>query len=659
MSNEIKIHKLEFPENVRQLTGMYLGVTDNFTTPLREIINNATDEMLNGHANWIDIINKDTHKMVIDNGRGLPVYVDPDEPEKTIAHTTITSLHSGSKFVESSEITSGIHGLGASATSAVSTKYYIAVNLKKKDISTTLPWIQEAAKSLENPIYLLCCKQGYFVEDMVLDGVQQLSEYVSNEEVRPDFSTAIYFEPDTEIYTSGKASVSLLPLQIILARKDGLEINVNGNLIEKFDFNKEVAKGAKLFLDEKVDFEYRFNSQLTVSGSIGYDNDHASYNNVTLINLIENTQGGFLERRICTALGQALSAINNAIQPADAKIGLILFNSSFSSYKMSFSSQTKEKLTNLGETSLEQVKKRLLANGVSESEVDAEAGKTYLYENHFVAGLRDYFIELIKKNREYFDAIISKIIEYKRALNKLSNQDFLKSKLIMGDSDRDRARQSAEMAKVYEARSRKFAERELYVTEGLSASGHLIKYRNKDTQSVLPLRGKMKNSINMDSVDLVENGELLAIINTIGCGIGSLTDVSKSRYGKIIICTDADSDGLHISNLILAVFLKHCPELIEAGMLYKLETPYYVVDGNKYFYYHEKDQIDFEKSKVEKRKGLGAYTPEEAKKFMLSKDRRLVQIVMDEDEEILKEAETLLFSPNSRKQLMIDLGILA
>lgn len=657
--SEIKISKLEFPENVRKLTGMYLGVTDNFTTPLREIINNSTDEMLNGHANWIHIINKESHKLVVDNGRGLPVYCDEDEPNKTIAHVTITSLHSGSKFVESSEITSGIHGLGASATSAVSKKYYIAVNLKKKDLSTTLPWIQEAAKSLENPIYLLCCEEGYYVEDIVLDGVLQLSEHMANEEIPSDFSTAVYFEPDTEIYTSGKAKVSLLPLQIILARKEGLQITLNGKSIDKFDFNVEVAKGANLFLDKKVDFEYKFNPQLEVSGSIAFDKDAMGYNNVTLINLIENTQGGYLERKICQALGMAFNQMNNAVSVPDAKLGLILFNSSFSSYKLSFSSQTKEKLTNLGEVSLDQVKKRLTAEGVPPEQMNEVASKTYLFDEQFVEGLRDYFLELIKENRAYFDAVIAKIVEYKRTMNKLSNQSYIESKLIMGDSERDRARQSAEMARVYEARSKDFKARELYVTEGVSASGHLIKLRNKDFQSVLPLRGKLKNSINLDSMDLVENGELLAIINTIGCGIGSLTDISKSRYGKVIITTDADSDGLHISNLILAVFLKHCPELVEAGMLYKLDTPYYLVDGKHYFYANEKDKIDFNKSKVIKLKGLGAHSEESAKRFMLSSERRLIQITIDDDPEIQQEAETLLYSPLSRKNLMIELGVLA
>jgi len=239
----------------------------------------------------------------------------------------------------------------------------------------------------------------------------------------------------------------------------------------------------------------------------------------------------------------------------------------------------------------------------------------------------------------------------------------LKSRVILGDeSDRRRA-QSGDMAKVYEALSRDWKRRELFIPEGLSAGAGLVKYRDKQFQSILPIRGKLINTTGFDESLLVGNSEVLAIINTVGCGVGSIVDVEKSRYGKVIIATDSDSDGHHIRNLITALFLVHAPQLIKAGMLYVLETPYYAVTTKgkiEYFYYDEKDKIDFENSYVEKRKGLGSYTPEEVKRFMINPNtRRIVQISYDElDEGAVEEASKLLYSSNARKQLMVKHGIL-
>lgn len=193
-----------------------------------------------------------------------------------------------------------------------------------------------------------------------------------------------------------------------------------------------------------------------------------------------------------------------------------------------------------------------------------------------------------------------------------------------------------------------------------SASGSLVKYRNKKFQSILPLRGKLVNTSSFSDESLVGNKEILAIINTVGCGVGAITDVSKSKYGKIIIATDSDSDGSHISNLITALFYTHAPDLIKQGLLYKLVVPYYVVNNKDYFYYNEKDQIDFESSRIEKRKGLGSYSGDEAKKFMLvSETRKLQQIVYNDDsEKEIVEAAKLMFSSSARRKLMVSEGII-
>lgn len=161
---------------------------------------------------------------------------------------------------------------------------------------------------------------------------------------------------------------------------------------------------------------------------------------------------------------------------------------------------------------------------------------------------------------------------------------------------------------------------------------------------------------------LVANKEVLAIFNTIGCGAGAIFDLEQSRYGKIIIGTDSDQDGSHISNLVAGLFFHHAPELIKAGRVYKLESPYYrwEHDGKEeYFFAHEKDKIDFSKGKVHKLKGLGSSSVEETKKFITGKGRRLIQLKYDEfNEPEVLESSKLLYSSLERKNLMLRFGVI-
>lgn len=189
----------------------------------------------------------------------------------------------------------------------------------------------------------------------------------------------------------------------------------------------------------------------------------------------------------------------------------------------------------------------------------------------------------------------------------------------------------------------------------------LLKGRNKVNQAVLPLRGKLANTSNFDEERLVDNKEVLAIVNTIGCGLGGICDPSKSRYGKIIIATDLDSDGSHIANLITTLFYQHAPEMIKQGLIYKLEAPYYKVESGKkieYFYYDEKDKVDFSKT-VTKLKGLGSYNLDEVKQFMTDpKNRRLIQLKWDSELEAqIEEASKLMYSSLARRNLMLETGV--
>lgn len=659
--SDIIITKLVYPETVRQNIGMYLGTISDFTTPLREIINNSTDELINGHASWIKIYNSDKLKVVIDNGRGMPIYADPDNLENTIAKAAVGSLHAGSKIADSMETTAGVHGVGASAVNAVSEEFNLVIRLKDENVSTTTEAIKHKYTAGASQVYSLCYQKGILVREEVttIEEISSKYGYI----LKPDFSTAVFIKPDLSLYNSGYSEIPLLPLQITAANFLESEIYVNDELVQPFNFIKEIAgEDTELFLDQTIDFKFKYRDTITISGIIAYDNNTMQYTHTSLVNLIETTQGGFFEDMVVKALGTALTHWSDVLSPSDVKLGLIAFSNTFTSYKLSFASQTKERLISVGMRSDQSIIEKMSAEGYSQDEIDEECYKHCCYTNEVRADLIAFFERLIKNNSQYFNALVERIVEYKRQLNKLSNKDFIKSKLVFG-GDSDRARSSTEASKVYEATSRDYDRRELYVTEGLSASGSLIQMRNSSYQSILPLRGKVLNSVNLDETDVVNNAELLALINTIGCGLGDLTDISQSRYGKVIIATDADVDGEHITNLILAVFLAHCPELIKSGMVYKLKPPYYAVTDKKgytsYFNIEDKDKIDFDNNHVEKRKGLGSYTKPEVKRFMIDgSTRNLIRIDYDSDDELVRNAMSLLYSSSARRNLMIERGVL-
>lgn len=643
---DIVIKKLRFPENIRTNLGMYLGTNANFTTPNREIINNSTDELMNKHGDTIYLYNTPTYKVVVDNGRGLPVYIDPDYGDRVITESILTDTHSGSKFDSTDEKNGGLHGVGSTAVNAVCARYIVAVNLLKKPMDTTLPWIAEAAGNCAEPFYVLEYEGGIKKDEKVVDTIAGVYDHIGCDVGLPDdaeISTFVFFVPDLTIYESAKASISIMPLKMaLLESAENARIFVNNEPIPAYDFLTDVAEIDVDPLNEiinKQQFQVR-HSLRTEDADIATDEimiDFAWRKSVftesieSMINLIETTDGGLVNKVVRDSVGYALSKYSGVLTPSDARYGLIAMGSMFSTRKKKFSSQTKEKLLSLDKFN----------------------------HNKFVTEVGEKILnDVILKNEVYFQALCNRLVEYKTQMNRISSTDFIKTRISYGDDSERSSARRAVAAKVYEALSGKASERELYITEGLSASGGIIKYRDKRTQSVLPLRGKLVNTSTFELEDVVGHSEALAVINTVGVGAGSLVRLEKCRYNKIIIATDLDSDGGHIANMIVGLIWMHIPELIRAGKVYKLDAPYYRVNGDKHFFYDEKDKIDFESAKVDKLKGLGSYEVNEVKKFIVGKERRLIQITA-EDTLGIESSIKLLYSSLARKRLMIDRGILS
>lgn len=624
-NKEIEIKKLKFPENYRGNVGMYLGSTSDFTTPLREIINNSTDEVLNNYANSVVIENHTNYKIVMDTGRGLPFFVDPDNPDAVITEELLTGSHVGSKFDNENEKTGGLHGIGSKAVNAVSARYVVIVNSAKKDVTTTLQSLQDTASTLSKPVFVLEYKLGIKTEMTMLE-FDSINSFLGIDISIPDnFGTLVYIEPDTTLYQSGKSYVSHLPLSVAKLYNKDSSIVVNGTEVAEFDMKSQFDSN---ILHDRI-FEtdiVLYDGKLDIKLFFGFSKDKFNYEHRSMLNLIENHYGGFLERNITTGIGTALSWYEPALTSNDVRYGLRQMSISFSSFKMFFSSQTKEKLDKLGD----------------------------INRTDLINSIAYHVYEIIKSNPEYFSEVCNRIVELKKTMNQLSNKAYVESKVKIGGSGRWVIPHGV---KIWKSRSHDASQREFYLTEGDSATGNIAKFRN-EFQTVLALTGKITNTSASDLTQLLEDDHILTLINEIGAGVDGFSDITQLRYRDVIIAVDPDEDGNHIANLIVAVFLKHLPDVLKAGVVKRLVLPFYRVtnrSGTNYYYVWEKDKIDFNSSTVKKLKGLGSLTPAEAKRFLIGPERRLITVTAEDATEI-SDALSLLRSGRKRQELMIEGG---
>jgi DNA gyrase/topoisomerase IV subunit B len=295
--------------------------------------------------------------------------------------------------------------------------------------------------------------------------------------------------------------------------------------------------------------------------------------------------------------------------------------------EVDFSSQTKERLTKL--------------DGLREDEVAPELSKE--------------FIKIMRANKEYFDDHVERLNAYAATLTKISTINKIKSSMNGSGASNSRSRSKMPEGLV-DAISNNRKECELFITEGKSAGGNIVQARTLDgTQAVIQLRGVPMNAVNADLDTFLDNPEMQVIYRSIGAGVNEFHDISNSRYGKIIIATDADPDGYRIAALVIGMFAKKMTFLIENGMVYFLETPIYK-QGTKYIYQSDDIEKELDTSKPFIRyKGLGKFNVSDLKIIATGKDtRRLVQVTLDDAEYAL----TLLTSSYARKCLMIEKDIL-
>lgn len=609
------IEVLEGLEPVRHRPGMYIGGTDETALHhlVAEILDNSMDEAVAGYATKIDIcVNADNSVTVMDNGRGIPVDEHPKYPRKSALEVILTTLHSGGKFSSSVyKVSGGLHGVGLSVVNALSDKLVIEVARDKK------LYRQEYAKGRPvTPLELVGNapnRRGTsitFRPDETIFG--SCSRFDPNRIYRMARSKAFLFKGIRIFFKCAPELLgqdSLAPAEAELNYPNGLKDFLNFQIGARTTINRTMFAGnAELSHDEgRVEwavtwpedengFSYSYcNTVVTPMGGT----HEAGFKNALIKGLKEYADMANIKKAAGVTAEDFLS---------DAALMLSVFITD-----PQFQGQTKDKLTSAKATRLvEQAVKDSFDHWLSSDPENASALIEYVIDR----------AELRKKRKE------EKVQMRKTPTKKLR----LPGKLA------DCSKSAAE-------------DTEIFIVEGDSAGGSAKQGRDRVTQAILPLRGKILNVASASYEKITQNQEIKDMIEALGCGVKDDYKEENLRYEKIIIMTDADVDGAHITSLLMTFFYQHMPKLIENGHLYIATPPLYkIVVGSKNYYAlddEEKDKILAKtvkgnlKPDISRFKGLGEMSAMQLKETTMDKNNRVllrVQLPNTNTEEGKEEA---------------------
>ena len=594
--NDIQV--LEGLEAVRKRPGMYIGTTGErgLHHLVWEIVDNSVDEALAGYCDDIEIIiNEDNSVSVRDDGRGMPTGVHPKTGVSTV-ETIFTVLHAGGKFGGGGyKVSGGLHGVGASVVNALS------------------EWLEVKVYRDGKIYHQRFEKGGHPVKPLEIIGDCDPNRTGTTVTFKPDSQI---FEETTvfnyEILKSRTRELAFLNkgLRIILSdlrtgAKD--EFLYNGGLIEYvklLNTNKKPVHDDIVYVEGAED-------NINIEVAMQY-NDGYSSNIYSFTNNIHTVEGGTHEDGVRLALSRVINnyARNNGILKEkddsltqdDVKEGITLVISC-KHPNPQFEGQTKTKLGN--------VEVRKIASNV------------------FGAGLEKFLLE----NPDQAKAIIEKVMLASRAR-------------VAAKKARELTRRKGDLeitnfyGKLTDCKSKDPSESEIFLVEGDSAGGSAKKGRDYMTQAILPLRGKILNVEKARLDRALSNEEIRTIVTAFGTGIGEEFDLSKLRYHKIIIMTDADVDGSHIRILLLTLFYRFFKPVVEHGYVYAANPPLYKIVYGKNIKYvlsdEEKDEYvktlpENAKYIITRMKGLGEMDADELRDTTMSKaDRILRQITVDD-----------------------------
>lgn len=608
---------------VKRRPGMYTDTTRPNHLG-QEVIDNSVDEALAGHATKIDVVlHTDNSLEVTDDGRGMPVDIHPEEGIPGV-ELILTKLHAGGKFSNKNyQFSGGLHGVGISVVNALSRRVEVTVRR-------------------DGQVYDIAFEHGLKVEELTVTGTCG----------RRNTGTRVHFWPDASYFDSANFSNSkliyLLRAKAVLC--PGLSIkftNKHTNEVHEWYYESgltdylKAAVGDNVMLPEEP-FIGSFKGQIDATDwAITWLPEGGEAINESYVNLIPTPLGGthvngfrqgLLEsmREFCEFRNLIPRGIKLSPEDIWDRAAFIL------SVKMQdpqFAGQTKEKLSSRQSSA-------------------------------FVSGIvRDAFSLWLNSNTELAGSLAEMCINNAQKRLKAAKK-VARKKVTSGP---------ALPGKLTDCSGQDPMRGELFLVEGDSAGGSAKQARDREFQAIMPLRGKILNTWEVDASQVLASQEVHDISVAIGCDPDS-NDISELRYGKICILADADSDGLHIATLLCALFLKHYRVLVEQGHVYIAMPPLFRIDIGKDVYYaldeSEKegvlDRINAENKKgkvqVTRFKGLGEMNPLQLRETTMDPNtRRLVQLTIDDVEETDSLMDMLLAKKRSpdRKSWLEDKGDMA
>ncbi len=587
------IQVLKGLEAVRRRPGMYIGSTDQrgLHHLILEIIYNSTDEAISGCCNQIGItLFKDGKVKVEDNGRGIPVEIHPDTGVSAL-ETVMTMLHAGAKFGgKSYTVSGGLHGVGASVVNALSS------------------WLKVESK-----------RDGKLYSQEYCYGVPQAAVKVEGE--ASGSGTTTTFLPDKDVFSSLSYDFDLLVqrLREVAYLVSKLEINLH---------------------DERNNQEATFYFEGGIVSFVRYLNRHKVVLHPKPIYLCKEVEGTIVETAIQynDSYSELILSFANCINTADGGSHLTGFRSALTRVLNDYI--RKAKLIKDNETSLlgEDVRGGLAAivsvklkEPQFEGQTKAKLGNLEVksqVESVVAEGLFDYLEQHPQEARRILDKCLE-AAKAREAARKARELIFRKGQ----------AEAITLPGKLAECSDKDPSHCEVYLVEGDSAGGSAKQGRDRSFQAILPLRGKIMNVEKASSDKMLAHEEIRALITTLGTGINEQFDLSKLRYHRVIIMTDADVDGSHIRTLLLTFFFRYMPELIDQGHLFIAQPPLYRLQAGKeqYWLYSDKEKEDLlerlksKKTEIQRYKGLGEMSAEQLWQTTMNPNSRTMLQVIVED----------------------------